>query len=554
MNEKKKNTLRVIPLGGLGEIGKNMMVVEDEEGMILIDAGLKFPGEELLGIDIVLPDYSYVVKNQERLKGIIITHGHEDHTGALPYLLREVGARVYGTKLTLGLIKEKLKEYDIEADLFEISSDSTLKLGNFDLSFFSVCHSIPDGVGIIIGTSLGYIVHTGDFKLDQTPVDGRTTELDKLACLKDKDVLLLLSDSTNAEVPGYTSPEKMIGANLLKIFEEAENRIIVATFASHLHRIQQIFDAAKASGRRVAVSGRSIINNVKIASETGYLEIPSGSLVDIGEINNFHPSKMVVLCTGSQGEPLSALSRIAAKEHKRVKLADTDTVVVSASPIPGNERAITRIINQIFRYGADVYYEQISGVHASGHPAQEELKILMNLVKPRFFVPIHGEYRHLKHHADLAVSVGIPRENIFLCEDGDILELNEEGAGISGSIEVGEVFVDGLGVGDIGDVVLRDRQILSSDGIFIVLAAIDPASGETKIGPEVISRGFVYVKEAKELIDESIELVAEILEEARLEGVIDMSSINSVIKKRMMQFLYSKTKRRPMVVPFITEG
>ncbi len=531
-----------------------MMVIEDEEGMILIDAGLKFPSEELLGIDIVLPDFSYVVENQDRLKGIIITHGHEDHTGALPYLLRNISAKVYGTKLTLGLIKEKLKEGALEADLVEIDSDSSLEFANFKLTFFSVCHSIPDGIGIIIDTPLGYIVHTGDFKLDQTPIDGRTTELEKLTCLGGKEVLLLLSDSTNAEVPGYTSPERKVGENLLKIFEEAKERIIIATFASHLHRIQQIFDAAKKSGRMVAVSGRSIINNVKIASQTGYLKIEEGSLLDIGEIGDLPPSKVVVLCTGSQGEPLSALSRIASKEHKRVKLNETDTVVVSASPIPGNERAITRIINQIFRLGADVYYEQISGVHASGHPAQEELKLVMNLVKPRYFIPIHGEYRHLKHHADLAMAVGIPRENIFILEDGDILEFDLNGAKVTGSVDVGEVFVDGLGVGDVGDVVLRDRQILSSDGIFVVFAVIDQASGEVKMGPDVISRGFVYVKEAKELIDESIEVVTEILEDAKIVGDIDMASVNAAVKKRLAQFLYLKTKRRPMVVPFIIEG
>lgn len=554
MKDTKNKRLRVIPLGGLGEIGKNMMVVEDDGGMILIDAGLQFPSEELLGIDLVLPDFSYVVQNKDRLKGIIITHGHEDHTGALPYLLREIDVPIYGTKLTLGLIKEKLKESSLEADLVEITSDSILELGDFKLSFFNVCHSIPDGVGIIIDTSLGYIVHTGDFKLDQTPIDGRTTELEKLTCLKRNDVLLLMSDSTNAESPGYTPPERGVGENLLKIFEEAKERIIVATFASHLHRIQQIFDAAKKSGRKVAVSGRSIINNVKIASETGYLQISEGSLIDIGEIGDFPSYQVVLLCTGTQGEPLSALSRIASKEHKRVKLAPTDTVIVSASPIPGNERAITRIINQIFRLGADVFYEQISGVHASGHPAQEELKLMMNLVKPKFFVPIHGEYRHLKHHADLALLVGIPKENIFLLEDGDILEFDDKGASITGSADIGEVFVDGLGVGDIGNVVLRDRQILSNDGIFIVMAAINQASGEIKLGPEVISRGFVYVKEATELIDEAIELVNDILTEARFSKDIDIASINSVVKKRLMQFLYLKTKRRPMVVPFVIEG
>ncbi|HDP69203.1 MAG TPA: ribonuclease J [Actinobacteria bacterium] len=552
--KKRPKTIKLIPIGGLGEIGKNMMVVENEKDIILIDAGLKFPEEEMLGIDLVLPDYSYVVKNKDRLRGIVITHGHEDHTGALPYILREVTAPVFGTRLTLGLIQEKLKEHEVKADLKEITSKTELKLGDFKLGFFEVCHSIPDGLGIIIDTELGLIVHTGDFKFDQTPVDGRPTELQRLMCLGQKEVLVLLSDSTNAEVPGYTLPEKSVGASLLKIFQGAKKRIIVASFASHLHRIQQIIDATVHTRRKLVVSGRSIVNNVRIASELGYLKIPEGVMVEIGEIEKHSPEEIVVLCTGSQGEPLSALARISSNDHKQVKLHPGDTVVISASPIPGNERSVSRIIDRIYKCGAEAHYELISGVHASGHPAQEELKFMINLVQPKHFVPIHGEFRHLKHHADLAEQVGILPENIFICEDGDVLEFSESGARITGKISAGDVFVDGLGVGDIGDVVLRDRRLLSKDGVFIVVVALNKQNTEIVAGPDIISRGFVYVKESKELIDEAIVKVEETLVEMKQEGVTDIAVLKSKIRKNLSQFLYMKTRRRPMVLPVIVES
>ncbi len=551
---KKPANVKLTILGGLGEIGKNMMVIENGKDMLLVDAGIMFPEEEMLGIDLVLPDFSYVVKNKERLKAIIITHGHEDHTGALPYLLKEVSAPVYGSKLTLGLIEKKMGEHKLKADLREISSRTKLTVGQFKLSFFEVCHSIPDGLGIIIETLFGLMVHTGDFKFDQTPVDGRPTELQKLTGLGQKEVLLLLSDSTNAEIPGYTLPEKTVGANLLKLFEDARQRIIVATFASHLHRIKQIVDATIKTDRKLAISGRSMVNNVRIASELGYLKIPEEVLVDVAKIEKYPPDKIVVLCTGSQGEPLSALARISSNDHKQVKLHPGDTVIISASPIPGNERSVSRIINQIYRCGAVAHYELISGVHASGHPAQEELKLMINLVKPKYFIPIHGEYRHLKHHAELAKQVGIHPENIFICEDGDVIEFNAYGAKKTGEIPAGDVFVDGLGVGDIGDIVLRDRKQLSKDGVFIVVVAIDKQKAEIITGPDVVSRGFVYVKETKELIDEAIERVEETLAKTAQEGVTDITVLRLRIREDLSKFLYKKTRRRPMVMPIIIEA
>jgi len=552
--KKKPKTVKIIPLGGLGEIGKNMMVIEIEKDIILVDAGLMFPEEEMLGIDLVLPDFSYVVENKDRLRAIIITHGHEDHTGSLPYLLKEVSAPIYGTKLTLGLIREKLKEHRLKANLREISSKSKLKIGQFRLSFFGVCHSIPDGLGIIIETPLGIIVHSGDFKLDQTPVDGKTTEFKKLAAIGQKKVLALLSDSTNAEAPGYTISEKAVGAALFEIFEDSKQRIITATFASHLHRIQQIINVTMRVNRKLAISGRSMLNNVRIASELGYLKIPNDLIIDIGEIGKYPSDKVVLLCTGSQGEPLSALSRISSNDHRQVKLHPGDTVIISASPIPGNEKSISRIINQIYKCGAEAYYESIADVHVSGHAAQEELKLMINLVQPEYFIPIHGEFRHLRHHAKLAKQVGIPSENIFVGKDGDIIEFNELGANISGKVSTGDVFVDGLGVGDIGDVVLRDRMLLSKDGVFIVVVAVSKEDAQIIAGPDVISRGFVYVKESKELIDESIANVEETLSKTTREGVIDILVLKSRIRKDLSKFLYNKTRRRPMVMPIIIEA
>ncbi|MDO8885438.1 ribonuclease J [Candidatus Oleimmundimicrobium sp.] len=551
---KKTADVRIVFLGGVGEVGKNMMVIESGKDMVLIDSGLMFPEEEMLGIDLVLPDFSYVVNNKERLKAIIITHGHEDHTGALPYLLKEVSAPVYGTKLTLGLIEKKLNEHNLDADTREILPSDELTIGSFKFKFFRVCHSIPDGVGIIIETPLGLIVHTGDYKIDQTPVDGRPMELQKLVSLGPKKVLALLSDSTNAETPGYTLPEKTVGANLLKIFEDAEQKIIIATFASHLHRIQQIVDVTVKVGRKLAVSGRSIVDNARIASELGYLKMPEDILIDVREIEKYPPSKVVVLCTGSQGEPLSALARISSNDHKQVKMQTKDTVVISASPIPGNERSVSRIINQIYKSGAEAYYEQISGVHVSGHSAQEELKLIINIVKPKYFIPIHGEYRHLRHHANLAEQTGIPADHIFICEDGDVLKFDESGAKKAGRVSSGDVFVDGLGVGDIGDVVLRDRRLLSKDGVFIVVVGISKQSAEIIAGPDVISRGFVYVKETKELIDEAIVKVEETLSKTALEGVTDKAVLKSIITKDLNKFLYNKTRRRPMVMPVIIEA
>ncbi len=551
---KKKLKLRIIPLGGLGEVGKNMLVIEYGRDIVVIDAGLMFPEEEMLGIDLVLPDFTYLRKNKDRILAVVITHGHEDHTGALPYFLKEINVPVYGTKLTLGLIKVKLKEHHVKwIKLREIKAGQEVSLGPFDLKFIQVAHSIPDGVGIIIRTPLGIVVHSGDFKLDQTPVDGRVTDFREFAAIGEDKVLALLSDSTNAETPGFTLPEKSVGDKLDEIFKKAKGRIIVASFASHIHRIQQIIDVTCNNDRKMVICGRSMVENVEIARDFGRLHIPDGLLVNVRGIESLPLPKLVVLSTGSQGEPLSALSKMASHDHRWIQIQPGDTVIISAAAVPGNETAVNRTINQLFRRGANVFYESISGVHVSGHAAREELKLMINLVRPRYFIPIHGEYRHLEHHADLAEELGIPRKNIFVLENGDIIEFNKTGARVKNRVTAGTIFVDGLGVGDIGDVVLRDRHQLSRDGIFIVVVTIDQHSGDVIAGPDIISRGFVYMKEAGELMDEAKEKVREYLQESAKEHVTDWSVLRNHVRDVMSKFLYEKTKRRPMIMPIIME-
>lgn len=551
---RKPKKLKIIPLGGLGEVGKNMMVMEYGADMLLIDAGLMFPEEEMLGIDLVLPDFTYVRKNKDKLRAIIITHGHEDHTGALPYLLKEVSAPVYGTKLTLGLIKAKLSEHHLrKVKLKEIKAGQELEIGECRIRFVRVSHSVPDGVGLIIHTPLGVIVHSGDFKFDQTPVDGRVTDFREFVFVGEKKVLALLSDSTNAETGGFTLPEKTVGDKLNEIFKSAKGRIIVASFASHIHRIQQVVDVTHKNNKKMAICGRSMVENANIAVDLGYLHIPEGLLVNPRDIEDMPRHEVVILSTGSQGEPLSALSKMASRDHKWIQIEPGDTVIISATPVPGNETAVYRTINQLFKRGANVFYESISGVHVSGHAAQEELKLMINLVRPRYFIPIHGEYRHLEHHARIAEELGIPRENIFVLENGDVVEFDKKGARAKGRVTAGAVFVDGLGVGDIGDIVLRDRHQLSRDGIFIVVVTVDSHTGEIVAGPDIISRGFVYMKEAGELIDEARERVRVSFEESAKVEVTDWTVLRNHVRDVMSKFLYEKTRRRPMIMPIIME-
>lgn len=556
MARNKPARLRIIPLGGLGEVGKNMTVVEYGEDIIVIDAGLMFPEEEMLGIDLVLPDITYLRQNQNRIRAIIITHGHEDHTGALPYILKDVKAPVYGTKLTLGFIRAKLDEFNLtrQTKLKEIDVKRKLKVGCFTIEFIRVCHSIPDGVALAIDTPAGIVVHTGDFKLDQTPVDGRPTEYQKLSALGSRNVLLLMSDSTNAEENGFTEPEKIVGKSLENLFAKAQGRIIVACFASHVHRMQQIIDAAKKSNRKVAIVGRSMVTNTAIANELGYLRIPRGLQFDIRDLKHHRDNEVLILTTGSQGEPMSALSRMASRTHKMVTIEPGDTIVISATPVPGNEAAVSRTINQLYRSGADVQYESIAGVHVSGHASREELKMMISMVRPRFFMPVHGQQRHLHHHAQLANEMGIDNKNIIIAENGDVVEFDERrNLRLRAPVTAGVVLVDGLGVGDIGDVVLRDRHQLSQDGIFIVVLTVDQQLGHLVSAPEIISRGFVYVKESGELIEGARERIIAHFQDTPIQELQNWQVLRGKIRDTLGRYLYDKTKRRPMIIPIIVE-
>lgn len=549
------NWVRLIPLGGLGEIGMNMGLLETQGDLLVIDAGLMFPEEEMLGIDIVIPDFSYIFQNREKVRAIVLTHGHEDHTGSLPFLLREISVPVYGTPLSLGLVGEKLREFGLQekADLRQISPRETIEIGSLRLEFIRVSHSIPDGVAVAIHTPAGIVLHAGDFKFDQTPVDGELTDYHKLAELGDQGVLVLLSDSTNALKAGFTPSEKEVGVSFEEIFRRAKQRIIVACFASNIHRIQQVMDVAVRMGRKVAVNGKSMVANVRIASDLGYLRVPEGVLVRLDELKGLPPEKGVIITTGSQGEPLSAIARMAIGEHKQIHIQKGDTVVFSARVIPGNEKSIARAINQLIRRGADVITEEVAGVHVSGHPSQEELKLMLNLVRPRFFVPIHGEYRHLHFHAQLAQEVMIPKENIFLLENGSVLELTPTSGKVIGQIPAGRVFVDGKGIGDVGDTVLRDRQHLAQDGMVIIVLGIDKQKGEVIAGPEIVSRGFVYGETSEFLFEKAKELILEVLQGLSIEEKRDWSMVKQRIRAVLKRFLYKAVERRPMVLPVIIE-
>ena len=551
---KFQNKVQIIPLGGLGEIGNNMTVFRYGDDMILIDAGLMFPEDDMLGIDLVIPDISYLIENQDKLKGIFLTHGHEDHIGALPYVMKQIDCPVYGTALTLGILQGRLKENGVSSENCRtIKPGDKITAGAFKLDFIRVNHSIPDAVAIAINTPIGTIIHTGDFKIDHTPVDGQVTEFNKFAEYGDRGVLALLADSTNAERPGFTPSERMVGKTFDDEFRYAKNRIIVATFSSNVHRIQQVIDAAMKYDRKVAVIGRSMVNVVSIAKELGYLKAPEGEIIDIDETSNYTPDKVVIITTGSQGEPMSALTRMAMNDHKKVDIMPGDTVIISATPIPGNEKLVSRTIDHLYKLGADVIYEKSNGVHVSGHASQEEIKLVHNLVRPKFFIPVHGEFRHLIKHANIAKSLGMPKENIVIAENGSVIELTKNSIGINGKVQAGKVLVDGLGVGDVGNIVLRDRRQLSQDGIMIVVVTIDKETCHVVSGPDIVSRGFVYVREAEGLMDEARDKVQLALEKCEENGISEWSAIKSTVRDSLGRFLYERTRRRPMILPIIME-
>jgi ribonuclease J len=547
-----KDKLRIVPLGGLGEIGKNMMVMELPNDMIIIDAGLMFPKEEMLGVDLVIPDISYVRERRKKLRAIIITHGHEDHTGALPYVLRELRAPIYCSRLTHGLISVKLKEHKLlkEADLRMVSPGDKIRLGAFQVEFVRVTHSIPDSCGLAIRTPIGTVVHSGDFKLDHTPVMGEPTDLPRWAELGNQGVLLLLSDSTYAESTGYTPSEQVVGESLDRIMATAPGRVIVSTFASLISRVQQVIDAAYRNDRRVFVTGRSMVDNVQMALELGYLSAPENVLTPIDQLSRMRPQKVVIMSTGSQGEPTSALVRMASRDHRHIKITPGDTVVISASPIPGNEMLINRTIDNLGRLGAQILYTRIADVHVHGHAAQEELKMLLSLVNPRFFIPIHGEYRHLMTHARLAQTMGLAQDNTFILEDGDILELDRKGGKVVGRTAADHVYVDGLAVG-VNQVLLRDRQRLASDGIIVVILTVDSHTGRLVGQPDVVAKGFMDTKGVEEILANSRKRVTQALKGADHHS--ESADVNARVRDTLAKYLYHETRTRPMILPLIVE-
>lgn len=551
---KTQQKLNIIPLGGLGEIGKNITVFKYADDIIIVDAGLAFPEDDMLGIDLVIPDITYLMENQDKIRGIFLTHGHEDHIGALPYILKKLDVPVYGTALTLGILQGRLKQNGVSASqLKTIQPGDVIRAGAFKLEFIRINHSIPDAISIAIHTPIGTVIHTGDFKFDQTPVDGQVTQFSKFAELGDKGVLMLLADSTNVERPGYTPSEKIVGKTFDEEFRYAKSRIIVATFSSNVHRIQQVVETAVKYNRKVAVIGRSMVNVVNIAMELGYLNVPEGTLIEVNETNNYLPSQVVIMTTGSQGEPMSALTRMAMSDHKQIGIVPGDTVIISATPIPGNEKGVSRTIDHLFKLGAEVIYEKSSGIHVSGHASQEEIKLMHNLVRPKFFMPVHGEYRMLVKHAKLAQSLGMPKENMVIAENGSVIELTPESICINGKVTAGKVLVDGLGVGDVGNIVLRDRRQLSQDGILIVVVTIDKQDCSIVAGPDIVSRGFVYVREADDLMDNAREKVLIALNRCQANGVSEWSALKSAVRDSLSRYLFEKTRRRPMILPVIME-
>ena len=549
-----KARLQIIPLGGLGEIGKNMTVFRYGDEIIVIDAGMAFPEEDMLGIDIVIPDFSYLIENKDKIKAILITHGHEDHIGSLSYLLREVSAPVYATRLTCGLIEGKLKEAHItNADLHVVKSGDEFKAGSFKFGFFHVCHSIPDSCGIYLRTPIGTIVHTGDFKFDHSPVDGELTDMYKLAELGHRGVLVLCADSTNAQRPGYTPSEAVVRRSLLEAYADARGRIILATFASNVSRIQMAVDAAVAFKRKVCVFGRSMVNVVGIALEMGYLKAPEGTFIEPEEINRYRDDRLCILTTGSQGEPMAGLSCMADGSHRQVQIHAGDTVIISASPIPGNETSVGRTIDSLMRLGAHVVTSATTRVHVSGHGSQEDLKTMLSLVQPKFFIPVHGEYRMLCSHAELAESLGVKKQNILIGENGSVFEFTNRSGKINGKVQAGPVFVDGLGVGDVGNIVIRDRQQLAQDGVVIVVIALEKGSNQVLAGPDIVSRGFVYVRDSEALLSEAKDRIESVLDRCEAGNVTEWNAIKTQIRDTLGKYFYDCTKRRPMILPIIQE-
>ena len=548
--------IKVSFLGGLNEVGKNMTLFEYGEDMFLVDCGLAFPDQDMLGVDLVLPDFTYVERNADRIRGIVITHGHEDHIGGLPYLLKVLNVPVYGTKLTIGLIQGKLREHGLlnSASLNVIKPGDVITLGGFTVEAIHVNHSIPDALGLAIRCEGGTIVHTGDFKIDTTPIDGGMMDLGRLAEIGQDGVLCLMSDSTNAERPGFTESERKVGESFETLFRKAgNNRIIVATFSSNIHRVQQIMNVAASLGRKVALVGRSLENVVSISAELGYLNIPEGIVIDINMINRYPADKLVIITTGSQGEPMSALTRMAFSDHRKVEIHPNDYVIISATPIPGNEKTVSRVVNELMKLGADVVYEKMNEVHVSGHACQEELKMIMGIVKPKYFIPVHGELKHLRKHAGLALSMGIPKENILIADNGRVAEISKKALRCTSTVPAGRVFVDGYGVGDVGSVVLRDRKHLAQDGLVIVAVCIDRESGMIVSGPDVVTRGFVYVKESEELINAAREVAVEAIEAQTDGGYFDWNSIKASLRDEISHLMYERTKRSPMILPVIME-
>ena len=552
----KKSRLKIIPLGGLHEVGKNITVFQYDNEMIVVDCGLSFPEDDMLGVDLVIPDITYIIKNQEKLKGMVITHGHEDHIGGVPYFLKQVNTPIYGTKLTLGLIKNKLEEHRLleSTKLNDVNPGETIKLGrHFKIEFIQSSHSIPDSVMLAIHTPVGTIIHTGDFKVDYTPMDGKIMDFGRLAELGNKGVLALMSDSTNAERKGFTMSESTVGEVFEKLFTNCTKRIVVATFASNVHRVQQIVNSAVKYGRKIAVCGRSMINMITTARELGYIECPDNLFIDIDMINNYTDDQLLIITTGSQGETMSALTRMASGTHRKVKITPNDLVIISANPIPGNEKNVSKVIDSLMQIGAEVVYSALEDVHVSGHACQEEQKLILALTKPKYFIPVHGEYRHLIAHSETAKLMGVPKENIFKLENGKILEMDKVSAEFTGTVQSGIILVDGLGIGDVGNVVLRDRQHLSQDGLIIVVLTMNGGSGEVIAGPDVISRGFVYVRESENVMDEIKSVVRHEVHKCEEQGIRDWATIKNSIRENLREYIFSKTKRNPMIIPIVME-
>lgn len=552
----RSTPVKIIPLGGLNEIGKNLYVYECSNDMFIVDCGLAFPDTDMLGVDIVIPDFTYLEKNRDKFRGIILTHGHEDHIGSLPYLLKKVNVPIYGTRLTLGLVEGKLREHGIlnQCSLNVVQPRQHVKMGCMSVEFIRVNHSIPDACALAIHTPAGVIVHTGDFKVDYTPIEGEIIDLARFGELGNKGVLALMSESTNAERPGYSVTERKVGESFRNLFNTAgDRRIIVATFSSNIHRIQQIIDNAELQGRKVAVSGRSMLNVMSKAIELNYIKLPKNIIIDIDAVNKYPPEKVVIITTGSQGEPLSALSRMSTSDHRQVTISPQDFIIISATPIPGNEKYVGKVVNELMKSGAEVVYEAMYEVHVSGHAYQDELKMMISLTKPKFFIPMHGEYKHLKKHAALAMKMGIPEENIFIADLGNVIETDGVDMKIAGQVTAGKVLVDGLGVGDVGSVVLRDRKHLAQDGLLIVVATIDRETGAILAGPDIVSRGFVYVRESEELLDEAKKLMQRVMQSCRDKNIREWGVIKTTMKDTLNDFMYVKTKRNPMILPIIME-